>query len=310
MFHFIKEVYSHVFYDSEYHILIIGDESSGKTTFLEQVKYIYRTDPPYPNHAPSFFSKIFRSGGEVVAPPNPAPRAYFAAKSIRPTVGVNLARIQHRFSPSTPPSHGVPMEPSPSTLPSDSSSNMTEVSSSSRLSSSAVITRGEPKSAARTRLAFWDLGGRPSLRVLWENYYPSCQAVIFLFDGAASGGKDDARYLAIHETLRGLLAHPALRGVPLLLLSNKADLPTRLPLPVLQEAIGLVELALQDVLYDVKAGKLTGGGNAREAVVGDSTEGIGRSGFGQRMVKLMEVSALDGSGVAAAMDWLVAQLTT
>ncbi|CCW70726.1 unnamed protein product [Phytomonas sp. Hart1] len=306
MLHFIKEVYNNLFYDSEYSILIIGHESSGKTTFLEQIKYMYNPNSPTPLSS-SGGSKLFNLAEKALPFPNPAPLSYFTTKSIRPTVGMNFERISHYFS----------------TLASNTEA---------RASLDANTPSAEPKAKTkkekkvRTKLILWDVGGQLSLRVIWRNYYAHCRAVIFLIDSTLSEknelseindiGRLKKRYRENHETLRELFAQPDLQGVPFLLLSNKIDSPLSLPLPELQEALGLVDLALQDDFYNLEAenDKLDAKKNNLELKGTDESltevykDHISRSGFGRRIVKLMEVSARDGRGVAAAMDWLIAQL--
>jgi GTPase SAR1 family protein len=34
----------------------------------------------------------------------------------------------------------------------------------------------------KDRFTIWDLGGKSSIRKIWENYYPECHGVIYMFN--------------------------------------------------------------------------------------------------------------------------------
>ena len=88
---------------------------------------------------------------------------------------------------------------------------------------------------------FWDLGGAPGLRGIWERYYAECDGVLFVVDAALSAentaaentddGEDDRSKDAVTDEqldeqmalLRRVLAEPRLAGAPALVLVNKAD---------------------------------------------------------------------------------------
>ena len=77
---------------------------------------------------------------------------------------------------------------------------------------------------------FWDLGGAPGLRGIWERYYAECDGVLFVVDAALSAentAEDDRSKDTVTdeqiELLRRVLAEPRLAGAPALVLVNKAD---------------------------------------------------------------------------------------
>ena len=88
---------------------------------------------------------------------------------------------------------------------------------------------------------FWDLGGAPSLRGIWERYYAECDGVLFVVDAArAEDAEGDERERAggaeradrsAEDTggdeqtalLRSVLAEPRLADAPALVFVNKAD---------------------------------------------------------------------------------------
>jgi small GTP-binding protein len=69
------------------------------------------------------------------------------------------------------------------------------------------------------RMVVWDVGGQDKIRPLWRHYYQSADALIFVVDSS-----DIERLpIACHE-LHGVLSDDLLRGIPVLVLSNKSDL--------------------------------------------------------------------------------------
>ncbi|KAL2341243.1 hypothetical protein Fmac_009183 [Flemingia macrophylla] len=82
---------------------------------------------------------------------------------------------------------------------------------------------------ANNKLVFWDLGGQPGLRSIWEKYYEEAHAVVFVIDASCPSRFEDAK-----SALEKVLRHEDLQGAPLLILANKQDLP---------EAVSAEELA-------------------------------------------------------------------
>ncbi|CEM00888.1 unnamed protein product [Vitrella brassicaformis CCMP3155] len=67
---------------------------------------------------------------------------------------------------------------------------------------------------------FWDLGGQLAFRSVWQKYYSETDGVLFLVDSS-----DADRFGEARKCLHGVLSHPDLGTVPVLLLANKQDLP-------------------------------------------------------------------------------------
>eukprot|EP00201_Polytomella_parva_P008960 CAMPEP_0175059814 /NCGR_PEP_ID=MMETSP0052_2-20121109/12640_1 /TAXON_ID=51329 ORGANISM="Polytomella parva, Strain SAG 63-3" /NCGR_SAMPLE_ID=MMETSP0052_2 /ASSEMBLY_ACC=CAM_ASM_000194 /LENGTH=163 /DNA_ID=CAMNT_0016325403 /DNA_START=184 /DNA_END=675 /DNA_ORIENTATION=- len=84
----------------------------------------------------------------------------------------------------------------------------------------------------------WDLGGQPRFRTLWERYCRGGQALVFVVDAA-----DHANIPEAMRELHALLSKPSLKGLPVLVLGNKNDLP---------EALGTIELVEQMQLRKLK----------------------------------------------------------
>ncbi|XP_047338039.1 ADP-ribosylation factor-related protein 1-like [Impatiens glandulifera] len=68
------------------------------------------------------------------------------------------------------------------------------------------------------KLVFWDLGGQPGLRTIWEKYYEEAHAVMYVVDAASPSRFEDSK-----STLEKVLRHEDLQGAPVLILANKQD---------------------------------------------------------------------------------------
>jgi len=80
----------------------------------------------------------------------------------------------------------------------------------------------------------WDLGGQTSIRPYWRCYFANTKAIVFVIDSA-----DHARLQTSRSELLTLLAEEELKGVPLLIFSNKQDIEGALSPGKMSEALGL-----------------------------------------------------------------------
>ena len=89
----------------------------------------------------------------------------------------------------------------------------------------------------------WDLGGHEPVRLLWQDFVPGSQGVVFVVDGAAEDRLEEAA-----DELHELLSIPAMSEfrVPVAVLLNKADLPAALPDAALVARLGLVPGCLRE----------------------------------------------------------------
>ncbi|RVW57667.1 ADP-ribosylation factor-related protein 1 [Vitis vinifera] len=69
---------------------------------------------------------------------------------------------------------------------------------------------------SNTKLVFWDLGGQPGLRSIWEKYYEEAHAVVYVIDASCPSRFEDSK-----SALEKILRHEDLQGAPLLILANK-----------------------------------------------------------------------------------------
>lgn len=165
-------------------------------------------------------------------------------------------------------------------------------------------------------LKIWDVGGQISMRGLWQSYYTSCHAIIFVVDSADVGqdpditrlpsassrrpssiagparsstngselfteqnvginalGSDFGRLDECQQVLESVLQSADVAGVPILVLANKQDR---------EDCVEVVRI--------------------KEGFVRKVFEG--ETGSGVRDSRVLPVSALLGSGVQAAVEWV------
>ncbi|KAK0734010.1 P-loop containing nucleoside triphosphate hydrolase protein [Lasiosphaeria miniovina] len=98
-------------------------------------------------------------------------------------------------------------------------------------------------------LKCWDLGGQPRFRPMWERYCRGVNAIVFIVDIADMDLLPMAR-----EELHALMCNPTLEGIPLLVLGNKSDLPDKLSVDELIDAMDLKNIAHREVsCYGISA---------------------------------------------------------
>lgn len=135
-----------------------------------------------------------------------------------------------------------------------------------------------------TILQFWDLGGQRGIRNIWHRYYGDCHAVVYVIDA-----EDRERLSEGWEVFDGVLSNPQILGVPLLLVANKQDSPQ--------------SLSVDEIRHDYEDWHQRKLESARRSTYGESDNNSDRR---ERIASLevMGVSALEGTGVRAAVDWL------
>ncbi|VDB96158.1 unnamed protein product [Peniophora sp. CBMAI 1063] len=135
-----------------------------------------------------------------------------------------------------------------------------------------------------TILQFWDLGGQRGIRSIWPRYYDDCHAVAFVIDA-----EDRERLGEGWDVFDSVLSAPQILGVPLLLLANKQDSPH--------------SLSVEEIRQDYEAWHQRKIESARRGYGGSADEHEVRR---ERIASLdvMGISALAGTGVSEAVDWL------
>ena len=106
----------------------------------------------------------------------------------------------------------------------------------------------------KVTIKFWDLGGQPRFRTLWERYCHGVNAIVFVVDAADEGRLETAK-----NELHNLLDKPQLYQIPVLVLGNKNDLSGCLSSQQLVERLDLVPLGQHREVscYSISAKYLT-----------------------------------------------------
>lgn len=121
---------------------------------------------------------------------------------------------------------------------------------------------------ANVLLKLWDVGGQENLRSLWDSYYEQAHAVVFVVDSC-----DRDRIEECRQTLDSIVSHESIEGAPILMLANKQDKEDHMEVEDIKE------------IFNKIAEKMS----ARDS-------------------RVLPVSALEGTGVAEAADWLSTRL--
>ncbi|XP_062843527.1 ADP-ribosylation factor-like protein 14 [Trichomycterus rosablanca] len=69
-------------------------------------------------------------------------------------------------------------------------------------------------------LTVWDVGGQHQMRTHWKHYYDDTAGLVFVVDS-----KDENRIVEAKKELVRILGNESLKGLPLIVLANKQDLP-------------------------------------------------------------------------------------
>ncbi|KAM3584886.1 uncharacterized protein V6R79_001778 [Siganus canaliculatus] len=98
----------------------------------------------------------------------------------------------------------------------------------------------------KTSLTVWDVGGQKSMRPNWRYYLDDCKALVFVVDSSSQSRMAEAQ-----RALKKVLSEDKLRGVPLMVLANKKDLPGSM---TIREISTLLDLpSYSDRLWEIQA---------------------------------------------------------
>mmetsp|Transcript_3371 Transcript_3371/g.6671 ORF Transcript_3371/g.6671 Transcript_3371/m.6671 type:complete len:188 (+) Transcript_3371:68-631(+) len=95
--------------------------------------------------------------------------------------------------------------------------------------------------AAGVKFKAWDLGGHEAVRQVWDDFFPSTDAMLFIVDAADADRLAEAR-----DELSALAVDSALFNVPIAVLFNKNDLPFALSNEELDAGVDMRSLALRE----------------------------------------------------------------
>ncbi|KAF2466426.1 ARF/SAR superfamily [Lindgomyces ingoldianus] len=153
-----------------------------------------------------------------------------------------------------------------------------------------VATVSLPPPNPPVYLKIWDVGGQHSLRGLWQSYYSSCHAIVFVIDSTDVGdadiahlstdagrGEEHGRLDECRLVLESVLQNEEAEGVPILVLANKQDR---------EDCVEVVRI--------------------KEGFVRKVFEG--EKGANVRDSRVLPCSALTGTGVQEAVEWLCSRV--
>jgi ADP-ribosylation factor related protein 1 len=152
-----------------------------------------------------------------------------------------------------------------------------------------VATLALPPPNPPIYLKIWDVGGQHTLRGLWQSYYSSCHAIVFVIDSSDVGNAtlaelssdaqndDVGRLDECRLVLESVLQNEETSGVPILVLANKQDREDCV------EVVRIKEGFVRRVFEGEK------GGNVRDS-------------------RVLPCSALTGAGVQEAVEWLCTRM--
>ncbi len=83
----------------------------------------------------------------------------------------------------------------------------------------------------------WDVGGQEKIRPLWRHYYQNTHGLIYVVDS-----NDVDRIKEASEELHGILNNDEMRGVPVVVMANKQDLPHAVSASNMATQLGLHSL--------------------------------------------------------------------
>lgn len=109
-------------------------------------------------------------------------------------------------------------------------------------------------------LTVWDIGGQKSMRPNWKYYLDDCKAVVFVVDSS-----DAARMPEAQKALKSILSDERLRGVPLMVLANKKDLPNSMPIREVSTKLDLA--SYKDRLWEIQGCSATQGLGLQQAFI-------------------------------------------
>ena len=122
------------------------------------------------------------------------------------------------------------------------------------------------------QLNLWDIGGQKSIRAYWRNYFEQTDGLIWVVDSA-----DTYRLELCRDELSQLLQQERLAGASVLILANKQDIDGALSVEVIAQILG----------------------------INDDNEL-----FKNRHSKILECSALTGSGLVEGIEWIVEDISS
>lgn len=86
-----------------------------------------------------------------------------------------------------------------------------------------------------------DVGGHPSMRKIWKNFYMSTDAIIYMVDAA-----NPSRFQEAREALENILNDASAKNIPIIILGNKIDLKSASSENDLVQNLGIQDALLKE----------------------------------------------------------------
>ena len=83
----------------------------------------------------------------------------------------------------------------------------------------------------------WDVGGQDKIRPLWKHYFHNTEGLVYVVDSA-----DNERFHEAKDELFWILDSDDMKGVPVMVLANKQDLPYAHKSADLAHRLGLTQI--------------------------------------------------------------------
>ena len=107
----------------------------------------------------------------------------------------------------------------------------------------------------------WDVGGQEKLRGLWQHYFSNSHGLIYVIDSC-----DRDRLVESAHELHSICEHDAMRGVPVVIIANKQDMPAALTCAEVTERLRLSKLSATGNDWFVQAACAINGDGIYEAM--------------------------------------------
>jgi len=139
----------------------------------------------------------------------------------------------------------------------------------------------------------WDLGGKSSLRSIWDRYLDHAEGIIFVIDAT-----NETQFLQAKVTLRSILARESMKDRPLLVFVNKQDVQNDSNFPQQQQQQQQQPQSSPDQLVKRQSEKISTlfvSSFVRSALGVDD----------ERPLLVLPGEALNRVGVAEGIEWIV-----
>jgi small GTP-binding protein len=116
----------------------------------------------------------------------------------------------------------------------------------------------------RNLFTFWDVGGCDKIRPLWKHYFQGTKFIVFVVDSSDRerlNNPDNGWYNDTKQLMNWLIESDELKGVALLILANKQDIPGACTSSEIEASLGVEKLRRSGrTVYVQASSALTGDG--------------------------------------------------